>query len=496
MADDPNLAKSGQFRVFVQVDGSSPANPYVYVGCLSLGGFQEDLGTGEPILCPSSETPGAFDIVDTTSPPPALPTTDFTQHMNRQLQDFWWDLRKKKCKFNFKVKGSNCARPDNPDDFQSQIIARDAQLTAFNTGAFNGLAEDAVIDLTGSLLVLGFDRFLPISFGEVADADTFSEVKDGMFADKVQCGDCGSPSDGCQKLYVLTATIAASPALAAQVAFSLDGGSTWDYDNVQSLGTKTANKLALVGNRIVVISEIDEAHHYKSQSTLDAGTLAGWTRVSSGYVATKGPQAIWSKSPSETYIAAEGGYVYFMANPTAAVTVLTDGTVTTQNLNDIRGKNRTIVAVGASNAVIMSNNAGRTWSLVVGPSVGQTLNTVEVVTESIWFVGVANGKSYYTTNAGTTWIEYTPDSDITDVNCIRFKDEIVGYMATVVSGGVRIYRTADNGYSWHYDEPYVLDVPTADKYNFVVPCPTDYNTVLAGGLASGATDGIVIVGAS
>jgi predicted CoA-binding protein len=36
----------------------------VYVGCLSLGGFQEDLGTGEPIYCPSSAVRGQFDIVD------------------------------------------------------------------------------------------------------------------------------------------------------------------------------------------------------------------------------------------------------------------------------------------------------------------------------------------------------------------------------------------------------------------------------------------------
>jgi hypothetical protein len=52
-----------------------------------------------------------------------------------------------------------------------------------------------------------------------------------------------------------------------------------------------------------------------------------------------------------------------MANPATAVTVLTDGSVTVQNLNDIRGKGRTIVAVGASNAVILSENGGSTWSL-------------------------------------------------------------------------------------------------------------------------------------
>lgn len=494
MADDISLAKSGQFRVFVQEAGSSPDNPYVYVGCLSLGGFQQDLGTGDPIYCPSSEVRGAYDIVDTTAPPPALPTTDFTQHMSRDLQDFWWDLRRRRCKFNLTVVGSNCAAPDDINDFESKILAKGVALTAFNMAALNTLDADAVVDLTGSLQVTAFDRFLPMTFGEKADTSTFAEVLDGIFADKIQCGDCGDPSDGSQKMYLLTTTIAASPALSSQIVHSKDGGKTWATDDITTLATQAGSKLANVGTRIVVVSNADLAHHYKQQSTLDAGTSGSWSRVSSGYVASKGPNAIWSKSPSQTYVAANGGYIYFMANPTTAVTVLTDGSVTTQNLNDIRGKGRTIVAVGGSNAVLLSENDGSTWSLVTGPAVGVALNTVEVVTPSIWFVGAANGKSFYTTDKGASWTEMTPDSAITNVNSIRFVDEMVGYMAVETSGDPRIYRTSDNGYSWHYDQNYVGGVPSAANFNFVVPSANNYNVALAGGLKSVGTDGIVLIG--
>lgn len=492
---DVNIALSGQFRVFVQAAGSSPENAYLFVGCLNLGGFQEDLGTGEPIYCPSSEVPGAFDIVATTSPPPSLPTTDFTQHMSRDLQDFWWDLRKRKCEFNMIIKGSDCARPDDPDDFQSKIIVRGSKMTAFNTGAFNGLAEDAAIDLTGSIQAKTFDRFLPMTFGEAADSAVFAEALAGVYADKIQCGNCGTPSDGCQRLYVLTGTIAASPALAAQVAYSLNGGGLWAYDNVNSLGVQTANDMIQVGQRLVVFSEVDEAHHYKLQSSIDAGTVGGWTAVTGGYVVTHGPLKAWSRSPSETYIAAEGGYIYFMANPAAAVTVLSDGSATVQNLNDIRGKGRTIVAVGDSNAVVVSNNGGDTWGLVTGPVVGVNLNTVDVVTSKIWFIGAANGTSWYTLNGGTSWVSNTPDATITSVNEIRFVDEIVGYMVVQTSTDAKIYRTADNGYSWHSDEPYVDTVPAALRFNFITPCPGNYNVVLAGGLASVGTDGIIVLGA-
>lgn len=495
MAEDLSIAKSGQFRVFVQTDGGSPENPYTYVGCLNLGGFQEDLGTGEPIYCPSSEVAGAYDIVDTTSPPPSLPTTDFTQHMNRNLQDFWWDLRKRKCEFNFIIKGSECGRPDDPDDFESKIIGKGAKMTAFNTGSFNGLAEDAAIDLTGSLQLKAYDRFLPMTFGEAADSAVFAEALAGIYADKIQCGSCGTPSDGCQRAYVLTGTIAASPALAAQVAYTLNGGGLWAYDNVNSLGVQTANDMIQVGNRLVVFSEVDEAHHYKLQSAVDAGTVGGWTAVAGGYVATKGPRSAWSKSPSETFIAAEGGYVYFMANPAAAVTVLSDGSATIQDLNKIRGKGRTVVAVGDSNAVVASFNNGATWALITGPAVGIDLLSVAVISDSIWFVGTANGTSWYTLNRGTTWVANSPDAAITSVLDITFVDEIVGYMAVTISGGSRIYRTADNGNSWHNDAPYVDDVPEALRYNFVTPCPGNYNTVLAGGIALVGTDGIISLGA-
>lgn len=494
---DTNVAKGAQFRVFVQKDGSSPANPYLYVGCLSLGGLQEDLGTGDPIYCPSSEVPGQYDIVDTTLPPRSKPTTDFTQHMNRDLKDLWWDLRKRGCEFNFILKGSNCDRPDDIDGFQSKIIGKRTKLTAFNTGAFNGLGEDAAIDLTGTLQITAFDRFLPLTFGETADTQVFSEALDGIYADKVQCGDCGDPSDGSQKAYVLNAAEAASPALGSSLAYTINGGKTWGHDTITSLATLAGIRLAQVGSRIVVISQTDLAHHHKQQSTIDAGTAGSWTKVSSGYVAAKGPRAIWSKSPSRTYIAAAGGYIYLMTNPTTAVTVLTDGSVTTQILNDIRGKNRTIVAVGGSNAVVVSSNDGATWALVTGPAVGISLTTVEVITERIWFVGAANGKLYYTTNAGASWTDVTPDATATNVDRVRFVDEVVGYMAVEFSGSVRIYRTADNGANWRYDGNYVSNVPSAAlRYNFVAAPSNDYNKVLAGGIRSVGTDGILTLGAA
>ncbi len=63
-----------------------------------------------------------------------------------------------------------------------------------------------------------------------------------------------------------------------------------------------------------------------------------------------------------------------------------------------------------------------------------------------------------------------------------------------LSASVRLYRTADNGQTWHYDGSYMSGLPAADHYNFVTPCPNNYNTVLLGGLkVSPSTDGIIAI---
>jgi hypothetical protein len=492
MPEDVNIINSSQYRVFVQHLGSSPNNPYEYVGCLSLDGIQHDMGTGEPILCPSSEVRGQYDVVGETAPPPSLPTTGFTQRMDRFLRDFWWDLKKRGCRFNLQIVGSNCTRPDDPDSFDGKILVKNSKLTAFNTGGFN-LTEDAPVDLTGSLQIRDFDAFRPLGFGEIADADVLVEVLDGMYADAVQCGDCGTPSDGCQRLYLLTTLEA--PATASVVVYSTDGGATTGSDEVDTLVADAGNRMAHVGRYVVVVSETDEAHHFKLQSSLDAGAVGGWTRVGTGYVAANGPRAIWSKSPRQTFVAGVNGYIYGLTSPTSAAQVLSDGSVTTEDLNDIRGSGNTIVVVGFNNAVVVSKNGGKSWASITGPSVGTNLLTVEVVTPSTWWIGTAGGDVYYTIDAGATWTEKVIDEGPSAIQMIRFVDEMVGYMVAVVGGAGFVFRTSDNGYSWHTeDSSYLSGTPASDRFNFVAPCPRNYNVALIGGLAAVGTDGVAALG--
>lgn len=498
MGDNVEILKLGQARIFIQGLGSSPANPYDYIGQLSLDGIQESLGDETPVYVPSSEQHNKWDIVDTISSQPGLPTTDFTQRMNKFLVDIWWDLRKRNCKFNAFINIGTCTRPDDPDGFDARIILFKNRLTAFNPGGtMNPLSGDdnASADITGSLTITRFDPFRPMTVGEVADSVLLAEALDGLWADSVNCGDCGTPSDGCQKAYVLALANSGSPGLSSQIVHTKNAWSTSTALDIPTLGGLSGSRLAVVGNKLVVISQANNAHHWITIANVDADNSLGWTKVSSGYVSTKGPRAIWSKSSSETFIGAAGGYIYKMTSPAAAVSPLSAGDQTTQDFNDIGGFGQTLVLVGNNNALVVSSNAGDTFVLKTGPAVGVALNCVWVINENVWWIGAANGKAYFTVDGGTTFTQATLDGDVTTIEDIKFVDDVVGYMTVQAGVVARTYRTGDNGYSWSYNTPYITGTPSYERLNFVAPCAGNYNVALFGGRVSSAGDGALLLGA-
>ena len=494
--DDISILKTGEARLFIQADGSSPANPYYYMGCLSIGGLSQELGGGTPVYCPSSEVRNQWDIVDIVPSVQALPTTDFTQRMDRFLQDIWWDLKKKGCRWNAMVVLSNCSRPDDIDAWDAKIALQNVRLTNIALPELNPLAGDGntAADITGSWEMFGFDRITQIRFAEKLDSVILAEVLDGFYADQITCGDCGPNSDGCQKAYLLTAANSGSPGLSSQVVYTANEGATGGTVDIASLGGQSANRMAPVGLYLVAVSENNGAHHWSLVSNVDAGT-SSWTRVSSGYVAGKSPRCIASLSPTRTFIGGQGGYIYLMTDPKSAVTVLTDGSLTTQNVNDIHAKGNAVLAGCGSNALLFSTNKGETFSLITGPEPGASLTAVWLIDNNIWWVGTGTGNLYYTTNGGSTWTEATPDAALTVINDINFVDDIVGCFSGQAGAGAsaaRIYRTTDNGHSWHNTSPYLSGLVAAERYNVAVEC--GYNKILAGGRSSAGGDGVALFG--
>lgn len=491
--NDPQLAQSGFFRAFVQTGAANPALPYGYIGCMQVDKPTQDLGALEPVYCPSPSTRNQWDIVDVISRTPALPKADITQHANRFLNDIWMGIRRQGCLINLQVVSGKCPRPDDFTSWDAKILFGRSKLTKLDLGTLNVLdgAKNEIVDITGSIEAELWTFLYPMAFQEVASVTVVAEVVDGFYYDNIQCGDCGPVSDGCQKCYALQLANAGSPGLSSQVLYSLDGGATWAAMDIPPLAGLSASRFAPMGIYCIVIGQNQGSYVYAKFSDINAGTI-NWTAQTSGFVVGKSPRCITAKSPSECFIGAQGGYIYFLSQVGGAVTVLTDGSVSTQNVNDIHYFGRTIVAVGDSNAVWYSINNGVSWSLVVGPAVGIALNGVWCISATTWFVGTGNGKLYYTLNAGSSWTQLIFDAGaFTVINDIQFYDENVGYMAVEIGGAGRVYRTTDGGNTWAYNSSAIGTVPTNLRMNVVAPC--GWNNVMAVGRKAVGGDGIIAI---
>jgi len=480
--NDPQLMKSGSARVWLQEGTANPTIPYSYQGVAELQKTDWDLGKKEPVYIPDSATRNRWAIVDAIVRSPSLVTSGITQHCNKFLADRWFSLQARGCDFNLKVITSNCARPDDPSQWDSQILLWRTRLEKLGFPVFNPLdgSKNVIVDIDGTLSAQGWVLIMPMVFTQVGSVITLAEIVDAFYYDAINCGDCGAPSDGCQKVYALQIANAGSPGLSSQVLYASDGGYTWAGIDIPTLGGLSASRMAPMGLYCIVVSNLQGAYHYAKFTDIQNGVV-NWTQVTGGFTAGKSPRAIVVRDPSHAWIAAQGGVIYSLTNVGSNVSVQTDGTMTTQDLNDIHFYGKTIVAVGNSNALLYSTNDGASWNLVTGPLVGQNLSSVWCQNGTSWFVGTGNGQLWATINSGATWTRIQLDAGITSIDDIQMFDENIGYMAVEVAGAARVYRTVDCGVSWRFaPSSEISAIPNAPvRIDVVTPCGP--NTCLAVG---------------
>ncbi len=499
-----DLQQSSFSRVWMQIFGPGPENVPSYEGLARAMGVTWDLGDISPIHIPDPERYGTFEVVGQTRGDEGLPQTTFQFRYPADAASILERFVRLRCPADFQVHMGEC---QDPQDFnfgwQKIAVFHGADARNYSTDELGALSPDQTalvneqVDISAQLLF----HIHRMQYEEQAEAEAVNEVVDVAICDIVSCGACGITSRGCDVVLYLTLTVGGSPGLPAELIFTQDGGLTFGETNITTLAAnQDPNELTCVGTNVVVISEDSDSLHFAPLADVLAGTET-WTEVSTGFVATNGPLAIYSAGPRHTWIVGENGFIYFAVDPTAGVVVQDAGIVTVQNLNDVHAYDiNHVVAVGALNAVVSTDNGGDTWNLITGPNPGTALNTVWMKTEDEWWVGDAGGQLWYTLNGGATWTEKTfAGSGTGVVRDIKFANDVVGYMShdTVAPLG-RIFRTIDGGQSWYNTPEDNTALPVADRWNAIAPCmegPDSPNTVFAGGLADDGLDGIITKGA-
>lgn len=490
---------TSQTRLWLQANGAGPANAPEYQGRARATGLNMSAGALSPIRQPSSTQYGQFVNVGVLRGAPDLPTVTFEARNEPDVISAFLSLFNRQCEFDGQLHMGLC---ENPQDFGSgwTVVRAFEQLSpsTFSNGELGTFDEGGNTPILDSLEVAA-QRIYDIKrlrAAEFASAEITDEVVDVTICDSITCGQCGRVSDGCQIVFLLVGDTSGSPGLSAELIYSEDGGATVNTTTITTLAAgEGPRRMACVGTNLIVVSPDSASIHYASINDILDG-IETWAEVTTGLDAAGDPRAISSAAFDRTWIAGQAGRIYLATDPTSSVTEQADGSQTAQDLNDIHALDRNnVVAVGNSNAVLVTGNGGTTWSLVIGPAPGIVLNAIWMRTTQEWFVGAADGNLYYTTNGGSTWsTKGFPGSASGSVEDIKFASRLVGYMShTTAAAAGRVLRTIDGGFSWNViPEQEGLSIPSNDRINAIAPCTDDVNVVFAAGLAADGVDGIAV----
>ncbi len=496
----PDTIFGSNGRLFSIEDGASPARVAEYHKRARAGAVSWGQGSLTPIRLPSDTQYGEFETVAIQRGGADLPSWNIEVMMD-DAASAWLKLVRKGCSFDVHLNVGTC---QNPRDFNGgwtfRRILEDAFPSSYDTNDMMVFDADADAPVLETIPISGEQIYdvKQIRPAEQAGDQATDEIVGIVVADAISCGACGAPSDGCSVVLAVTSGVTGSPGLPTEVLFTVDGGATWSETAVTSMAlADLANDIASIGDYIVVTTASTDALHYALLADILTGTET-WASITTGLDASGGPNKITTANPTASWISAEAGRIYFTADPTAGVTEQADGTLTSEDLAGIHALDEdNVVAVGASNVVLVTANGGATWTLVTGPAVGVALNTVWMRTSLEWLIGDAAGNLWYTVNAGTTWVAKTfPQSGSGQIRHIVFATKSVGYMAHDIATGPagRILRTLDGGNSWYrLPEETSVTFPANDRVTALAACGyADPNVVYGGGLGDDGSDGFIV----
>ena len=502
MANEGVIVTGGKSRVFSIEGQAGPANVPYYHSWAAAGSVEQPVGDITRVEAPSLTEYGAFDVVGEVLGAEENATITITLQDRMSASEVLAYARRR-CPFDIQIHQGSCQDPRDFDSGWDKIrVFERARATSYSTSELGSLESGDVEKITEELEIsaLEYYEILPMTYAEKATSEVTNEIIAITVCDKPSCGDCNNASNGCSKVFAISAPAGTSPGLGAEVVFTDDGFATAGDTPITTLAAgQDPDDAVCVGANLVVVSNAATGFgiHWAPSADILDGTET-WTKVVTGLVAAHYPTCITTASPRDTWMGGDGGYIYFATDPINGVVVQDAGVASTENINDIYAySTKLVVAVGNANTILYTTN-GSSWAAIAGPAAlaGVNLNCVTVRKETEWWIGAANGTLYYTLDSGAHWyLQAFPGSGAGEVLAIEFASDTVGFLSHMTAAplGV-ILRTISGGNTWYVAPEGTSTVPAADKYNSIAVCIDEVNTMYAGGLADASLDGIIIKG--
>lgn len=484
-------------RFFQQVGGAAPGNVAYLLGTddaqigYITGGTIPQSGSIDPIWSPDPATPRQYVLRGRSKAPPSLPTWtvdyhEFHQAIARQLTAL-------RCPITYYEVAGRCERLDDLNRGWQQLLIR-ANGIAQDTdgGARGGGADDTA--LTDSVSFTG-ERVYPVGalgFGEEAAASVVQEVIDGVYLPAQTCGDCGMENDGSRVSYYVTRANVGSPGAPGQVVYSTDYGLTWATDLIDGIGaTNAPDGIDVVGNYLFVWVRATPAVFY-TPINRDTAAPGAWTSVTTGAY-----RDAWVNGRTVWFVG-DAGIIHRTRDITIAPTLIDNGAGV--QLNRVHGRGQTIVAVGETGVVRVTQNGGITWTNVTAITGTPSLTGVQVITARRFLVTTATGLLFVTEDGGVTWSSKGfPGSGAGACRDIVMVTQEVGYLLHDAASTAWLNCTVDGGNTWTRDGARLLNWPVFQRGNrAVVPTggadSVNVNTLGIAGLLGVGGDGVIQLG--
>ncbi len=441
--------QSGQQRVYIHVD-PKPTSAILDYGLTELGQVTFATPDPEQILVPSRTRFNRWQRVGKIYQPDELQSVDFTTTSNGAGKDDWEDLRKFQIDFviyntvGAVVEGASI-QADDAHSWTEKGVLPDCNVISVSPfgDSVNSKSENSESLATGSIQHGNGTITRTVGFSPIGGS---APTKDIIDADAL------NQNSYSEFFGITTNTASTNPS--AVVYGRTDLPNAFTQSDITALSTDgVLDRCAIVGNTLLVTrSEAsNESHLIASLDDIRAGSGAGaFTAISTGYNSSNGPVAIGVVSEGNVILVGLGGYIYRLTNITSAPITVDAGALTSNNLNDVAVYNNQVVAVGASNTILVSNNGGiNGWATATGPSSGNALTTVQIPKANHFYVGDDNGGLWfgeYNPDTGAiTWTQVVPfGATITSVSRVHFTDEsnIFGWL---VGNGANLFRTTSAG---------------------------------------------------
>jgi hypothetical protein len=486
-------------RNFIQYGGPKPGNPMQYAGqdaqYMFLNGVSApESGGVDPQWVPDPRRIGRYKLVARSITAPDLPGA--TLVMREKHGSLPRQLQRIGCSFNLYEQSGQCKDLSDPNGWSDYVlIYAGAEVTDKDLGDRSAPDSDDPIEDSLTVVLSAVYPIGGLGFGPEAATQVDSEIVDIVYGTDISCN-C---TDNTGYIYALAKSPGAgSPGLPSELLYTVDGGGSWTSQAIDGIGaTEQAVAIDVVGGYLVILGS--DAYYY-AEINNKTGVPGTFTKVTTGILAAGTPNDLYVASPREVWFCGDGGYIYKSTDITAGVSIISAGDATTSNLSRIHGLEETIVAVGASGAVVKSNNRGATWATVTTAPSAATLSAIAVKGLDSFWVGTATGYVYYTLNGGETWTAKSfSGSGAGAVRDIVFPTDEVGYIAhdTATPAG-RLFCTWNGGENWTNVAPRVLNFPTVDRVNRVAypvadPSISSNNVALAC-LAGDGFDGTILLG--